>query len=103
MNIEEITPKDAITAIEAGAVLIDVREEHEVAEIAYGVEHIHIPLGDIQVRLADFPKDKNIIIGCRSGARSMNACMFLGMNGYDKVQNLQGGIIAWAENGCPTK
>ena len=103
MNIEEITPKDAIAAIEAGAVFIDVREEYEIAELAYGVEYTNIPLGDIQIRLDDFPKDKNIIIGCRSGARSMNACMFLGMNGYDKVKNLQGGIIAWAENGCPTK
>ncbi len=103
MNIEEITPQDALKAIEAGTAFIDVREEYEVAEVSYGVEHKNIPLGDIQIRLEEFPKDSELIIGCRSGKRSMNACMFLAMNGYDKVKNLQGGIMGWEENGCPTK
>lgn len=103
MNIEEITPQEAILAVEAGSVFIDVREEYELAELKYGIEHTHIPLGDIQVRLSDFPKDKDLIIGCRSGKRSMNACMFLAMNGYDRVKNLQGGIMGWEQNGCPTK
>ncbi|MEO9533800.1 MAG: rhodanese-like domain-containing protein [Crocinitomicaceae bacterium] len=104
MTVEEINPKDAVAAVNAGThVFFDVREAYELDEVAYGVASTHIPLGDIQVRLEEFPKDKNIIIGCRSGKRSMNACMFLKMQGYEKVQNLEGGIIGWTENGCPTK
>ena len=102
MTVEEINPKEAVTAVENGSVFVDVREPYERDEVAYGVEHLHIPLGEIQERIEEFPKDKNIIVGCRSGKRSMNACMFLKMQGYENVQNLEGGIIGWVENGCPT-
>jgi rhodanese-related sulfurtransferase len=104
MQVTEVTPSEAIALIASGSVFFDVREEHEIAELAYDIANkTEIPLGEIQVRLADFPKDKNIIIGCRSGKRSMQACMFLKMSGYENVQNLQGGIIAWTEGGFPTK
>lgn len=103
MNVEEIAPHDAVNALNNGSVFFDVREAYEVDEIAYGVEHIHIPLGEIQTRIDEFPKDKNIIVGCRSGKRSMNACMFLKMQGYENVQNLEGGIMGWEQNGCPTR
>ena len=104
MTIEEIKCQDAVTAVEAGThVFVDVREAYELDEVSYGVEHMHIPLGEIEVRMAEFPKDKGIIIGCRSGKRSMNACMFLKMSGFDNIQNLEGGILGWSENGCPTK
>ena len=104
MQVEEITPDQAIAAINSGSVFFDVREEHEIAELAYDVNNkTEIPLGEIQIRIAEFPKDKNIIIGCRSGKRSMQACMFLKMSGYENVQNLQGGIIGWSEAGFPTK
>lgn len=103
MIVQEIDPQDAITAVNNGSVFVDVREEYEVDELSYGIEFLHIPLGEIQVRLNEFPKDKNIIVGCRSGKRSMNACMFLKMQGYENVLNLEGGIMGWVENGCPTK
>ena len=104
MTVEEIKPQEAVAAVTAGThILVDVREPYEVEDMAYGVDHLHIPLGDIQVRMSEFPKDKNIVIGCRSGKRSMNACMFLKMQGYERVQNLEGGIIGWVENDCPTQ
>lgn len=103
MTVEEISPKEAIEAVKNGAVFVDVREPYEVDEVAYGVDYLHIPLGDIQVRLDEFPKDKDIIVGCRSGKRSMNACMFLKMQGYERVQNLEGGILGWIEDECPTQ
>jgi len=104
MTVEEITPKQALEAVANGSVFVDVREDYEIAEIAYDIKNkLEIPLGSIQVRLQEFPKDKNIIVGCRSGKRSMQACMFLKMSGYEHVQNLQGGILGWAEGGFPTK
>jgi len=103
MQIEEIEGKDAITAVENGSIFIDVREPYEIDEISYDIDQLNIPLGSIKERMSEIPQDKDVIIGCRSGARSMNACLFLASNGYTKVKNLQGGIIEWAENDYPTK
>lgn len=104
MNVEEITPAQAIEATKNGAVFVDVREDYEIAEVAYDIQNkLEIPLGSIQERLNEFPKDKNIVVGCRSGKRSMQACIYLKMNGYENVQNLQGGILGWVEGGYPTK
>ncbi len=104
MSVEEISPEQTITAINDGALFVDVREAYELDELAYDLPSlIHIPLGEIQLRMSEFPKDKTIIIGCRSGKRSMNACMFLKMNGYEDVKNLEGGIVGWIENGAPSK
>ncbi|NOQ73911.1 MAG: rhodanese-like domain-containing protein [Crocinitomix sp.] len=104
MIIEEINPKDVQAAIKRGSVFVDVREPYEIEEVSYGIEgHLQIPLGAIQTRMTEIPKDASVIIGCRSGARSMQACQFLGMNGYKNVKNLQGGIMSWTDNGLPTK
>lgn len=104
MNVDEISPKRALNLIQEGThVFVDVREPYEVDEVAYDVNGLTIPLGEIEVRMDEFPKDKTVIIGCRSGKRSMNACMFLKMNGFENVLNLEGGIIGWIESECPTK
>lgn len=104
MNVEELKPEQVITIVNDGGVFVDVREQYELDEVAYDITNVlHIPLGEIQERISEFPKDKTIVVGCRSGKRSMNACMFLKMQGYENVKNLEGGIIGWAENGSPTK
>lgn len=104
MHIEEISPEQALVAVDNGSVFIDVREDYEIEEMAYDIKNkLEIPLGDIQKRLAEFPKDKNIIVACRSGKRSLQACTYLKMNGYSNIQNLSGGIIGWSEAGFPVK
>ncbi|MFT5820378.1 MAG: rhodanese-related sulfurtransferase [Crocinitomix sp.] len=104
MNIEEINPKDVQAAVKRGSVFVDVREPHEIAELSYAIEgHLQIPLGNIQTRMSEISKDSSVIIGCRSGARSMQACQFLSMNGYTNVKNLAGGIMSWTNNDLPTK
>jgi rhodanese-related sulfurtransferase len=99
----EAAPKATVTDIDwnkalemskAGAVLIDVRTPAEVAEgMAPGA--INIPLQEIEQRLSEFPKDKDLLIYCRSGKRSMAASNFLIENGYDKVFNVVGGFLAF--------
>jgi len=104
MNITELSPSEVLEAVKGGALFVDVREAYELDEVAYDIPGmLHIPLGEIQNRINEFPKDREIIVGCRSGKRSMNACMFLTMNGYSKVRNLSGGIIGWVEDGAPVK
>jgi rhodanese-related sulfurtransferase len=104
MNIGEINAPEVLEAVKNGAVFIDVREAYELDEAAYDIPNVkHIPLGEIQTRMNEVPKDVNVIIGCRSGGRSMNACSFLSSQGYTNLFNLTGGIMGWINHGLPTK
>ena len=78
----------------AGALLIDVRTPAEVAKGMAAETAINIPLQEIPQRLSEFPKDKDLLIYCRSGKRSMAASKFLVENGYTRVFNIDGGIMA---------
>jgi rhodanese-related sulfurtransferase len=74
--------------------LIDVREEHELEICEIG--GLHIPMGDVMDNLDKVSKDIQVIIHCRSGARSGAICQALETQGFSNVYNLKGGIIAWA-------
>lgn len=74
--------------------LIDVREEHELEVCDIGGEHI--AMGEIMDNLDKISKDKQVIIHCRSGARSGAICQALESSGFSNVYNLKGGIIAWS-------
>ena len=96
----QITNVDWAKALEmqkAGAVLIDVRTPGEVAE-GTAPGSINIPLQEAEQRLAEFPKDKDLLIFCRSGKRSMAVSNFLIQNGYERVFNVVGGFMAFPKN-----
>ncbi|EXJ16769.1 rhd_2599 family sulfurtransferase [Imhoffiella purpurea] len=80
--------------------LVDIRTP---AEMAQGVipDALQMPMHLIPVRMSELPKDKDVVLYCRSGARSYQACAFMMQQGYDRVLNLRGGIIAWARHGYP--
>lgn len=75
--------------------LIDVREDHEVEICSIGADHI--PMDSVMNNLDKISKNKEVIIHCRSGARSGAVCMQLMAQGYSNVSNLKGGILAWAD------
>jgi rhodanese-related sulfurtransferase len=82
---------------------IDVRNYDEVNEIAYDVKNIkNIPLDSLQNHLKDIPKNKQIILLCRSGRRSFEAYTALKNNGYSYITSLEGGLEAWEAAGLPT-
>lgn len=89
----------AVKAIAAsGAYLIDVRTPEEVAQgVIDGA--VHIPLHLLPLRAADIPQDKPVVMYCRSGARSAQACSFMASKGFSNMHNLSGGIMAWARSG----
>jgi len=96
-KVAPITTIDWQKAMEmnkAGALLIDVRTPAEVAKGMAAATAINIPLQEIPQRLSEFPKDKDLLIYCRSGKRSMAASKFLVENGYTRVFNIDGGIMA---------
>ena len=86
---------------EAGALIIDVREPNEYAQIrAKGA--VLLPLGRLNGRVKDLPRDREILLMCRTGSRSANATQFLAANGFENVTNVNGGIMAWYQAGLPT-
>lgn len=80
--------------------LIDVRESDE-REICH-IGGLHIPLSTLPDHLSQLSRDKPIVVYCRSGGRSMQACHFLLQAGYRDVKNLTGGILQWIEEIDPT-
>ena len=95
-NIEEISPQEVQKKIEQedGTVIIDVRENEEVAQ-GMAPTAKHIPLGEIPNRVDDLPKDQEYVLICRSGRRSMNAAEFMNEKGFSNVKNMQGGMLDW--------
>ncbi len=75
--------------------LVDVREQNEYDFANLG--GIHIPLGQVHSRMAEIPADGDVIIHCRSGARSGQAVAMLMAAGRNNVRNLAGGILAWSD------
>jgi molybdopterin/thiamine biosynthesis adenylyltransferase/rhodanese-related sulfurtransferase len=77
--------------------LLDVREPHEVPIASLGAPLI--PVGSLDSRVGEIPvsKDAEIIVHCRSGARSQKAALFLKNQGFTNVSNLAGGILDWAD------
>lgn len=78
--------------------LVDVREPDERAE--FNIGGIFLPLGNIQImQIDDIDELKNeeVICYCRSGKRSMQACMMLETFGFTNVKNLEGGMLDWRE------
>lgn len=99
----DITVDEALALSKEGALIIDVREPDELAELAYDVKDIkNIPLGELESRLAEVPKDKQVIVVCKKGGRSSQAYEILKGKGFENVANMEGGMDAWSEKGLPT-
>lgn len=98
--MQPITVEEVKARIDAGEKIniVDVREPHENAEFNIGGKLI--PLGKIQtmqVDELDEYKNEELILYCRSGNRSGQACMILDMLGFTNTKNLIGGMLSWQE------
>src|SRR5476651_2181838 len=100
--MQEITVQELKEKIDNGEnfQLIDVREDFEYETSNIG--GLLIPLGGILIEADKVSKDKPVVVMCRSGKRSAAAIMQLEQLGYTNLYNLQGGILAWAEDIDPT-
>jgi adenylyltransferase/sulfurtransferase len=95
-GIPQLTVKELKQRIDAGEdiYILDVREpyEYQIANIGGKL----IPQNDVPLRLAEIDRGRQIVVHCRSGARSQRIAEFLHQSGYHDVVNLAGGILAWA-------
>ncbi|HEX7114046.1 MAG TPA: rhodanese-like domain-containing protein [Steroidobacter sp.] len=98
MSIPEITPAELVARRSSGEplTLLDVREDWELG-IASVPDVLHIPMGEVASRLSEIDRDKEVVVMCRSGRRSLQVAKFLQQNGYQAV-NLAGGILAWSRD-----
>ena len=98
--MENITIEELKSRLDAGEKIdiVDVREPHENAD--FNIGGTLIPLGNIQtmqIEKIEELKEKELILYCRSGNRSGQACMFLDAMGFKNTKNLVGGMLAWQE------
>lgn len=97
----EITTADALAKRNAGAFILDVREPSEWNE--YHVPNSTlIPLGSLAARVNELPRDKEIVVVCRSGNRSATGRDVLRQAGFAQVTSLAGGLNGWKAAGYPT-
>ena len=99
--MQTITVEEVKARMDAGEKLnlIDVREPYEFAE--FNIGGTLIPLGKVQTMQIDEIeelKNEEVILHCRSGQRSMVACMFLETLGFKNTKNLAGGFLAWQQH-----
>jgi adenylyltransferase/sulfurtransferase len=95
MSVTELKQK-----LDAGedVFILDVREpyEYQIARIEGRVGGYLIPLGELPNRLSELDASREIVVQCKSGGRSQRAAEFLAQNGFTKLHNLAGGILAWS-------
>jgi len=106
MNIKEITATEANELLEKGALLVDVREPDEVQHTSFQVEGIeNIPFSTFDDNYYNLPKNRNIVLACHLGIRSLRAAQFLVIQGWNEANifSLEGGIDAWKSAGLPIK
>lgn len=78
--------------------VVDIRQPTEVAAgTVPGAEMM--PMHTIPLRISDIKQDKPVVLVCRSGARSAQACLFLAQQGFENIFNLRGGMMGWAGSG----
>jgi rhodanese-related sulfurtransferase len=96
--MKNITAEELKSRLESGEkpFILDVREPAEYAE--FNIGGTLIPLGKIvnmQIDEIDEMRDQEIIIHCKGGTRSLQACMVLEQMGFSNVVNMVGGVLAW--------
>lgn len=98
VEMKTITPKQLHEWKIAGKKfqLIDIREEHEIAENSIGGEHI--PMAEVLTRFSEIEKDIPVVIHCRSGKRSSAVVHSLEKKfSFENLYTLEGGIMAWID------
>jgi rhodanese-related sulfurtransferase len=98
----EITPAQAYTKLQQGAFILDVRSQEEWDEFHIAGSTL-IPLDQLADRVNEVPKDRDIVVVCRSGRRSQSGANILQNAGYTHVSSMSGGLNAWNAANYPVE
>lgn len=97
---KEISVADAFTKYQQGAFFLDVRTQDEWNQF-HAPNSTLIPLDQLPSRLNEVPKDKEVVVVCRSGNRSQQGRDILLSNGFKQVTSMTGGLTEWRAAGYP--
>ncbi|MBE1532503.1 rhodanese-related sulfurtransferase [Actinomadura algeriensis] len=92
-------PAVPATEVPQDAYLLDVREQDEW-DAGHAPEAVHIPMGRLSDRAGEIPRDREVFVICRSGARSAQVTVALNQAGW-LAKNVAGGMQSWAQAGRP--
>jgi rhodanese-related sulfurtransferase len=102
MTVGEAWQRLAAAGAEPAAVLIDVREGWEYA-LGHAAGAVALPLSELQARAGEVPRDRDVLLICQIGQRSMLAARFLRQQGVERVFNVDGGTDAWQAAQLPVE
>jgi rhodanese-related sulfurtransferase len=80
--------------------VIDVRQMQEIAQGTVPKAEA-LPLHTLPAKVNELSPEEKLVLVCRSGARSAQACLFLQQQGFSNVYNLRGGMMGWMQSGLP--
>ena len=98
-ELPEVSAEEANALVRGGAFLLDVREPDEW-QAGHAPEAIFLPIGQVEARIDELPRDRQIVTICRVGGRSAAVVAALNTLGYDAV-NVAGGMRAWEADDLP--
>ncbi len=91
----DVVEAAALLEEDPSAVLLDVREPHELAICSIG-QSLDIPLGELPGRVSELPPGQRILVICQHGHRSRNAAIMLRERGFANARSIAGGIVEWS-------
>jgi rhodanese-related sulfurtransferase len=103
MNVKEIDASQFAQWVDEAGHKMRVIDVRQMEEIRTGTvpKAEALPLHTLPIKVHELPKDEKLVMVCRSGARSAQACMFLQQHGFSNVYNLRGGMMGWVQSGFP--
>jgi rhodanese-related sulfurtransferase len=102
-GVMEVSPQ-WVAAHSSDVHILDVRTRHETNEESARIKSAQlIPIDELRARVAEVPKDKPVMTICRSGKRSVLAFTILREAGWEKVANINGGLLRWQAEGLSTE
>ncbi|MGQ9647193.1 MAG: FAD-dependent oxidoreductase [Thermodesulfobacteriota bacterium] len=97
VGIKALEVKERLRTSKASFQILDVREEDEVKERRIP-DSTWIPLGDLERRMGELDKKREVVVHCESGLRSYKACLKLRNRGFENVKNIDGGMLCWCDD-----
>jgi sulfur dioxygenase len=102
-GVMEVSPQ-WVAANRDAVHILDVRTRHETNEEGARIKHAQlVPIDELRSRLSEVPRDKPVMTICRSGKRSVLAFTILREAGWEKVANINGGLLRWQAEGLSTE
>ncbi|MDP2449620.1 MAG: rhodanese-like domain-containing protein [Polaromonas sp.] len=102
INNPEMCTSNVQQHAQAGALLVDVRERGDAQALAFDApEVMHLPFSEMKSRWQELPEDRELLIVCYDGEKSVLVSQFLRTKGFANVSPMRGGILLWMQKGYP--